>query len=210
MTPDEEMALIDIIRTTHPAKFNELVATYHGGLLRFLRGMMRNEHDAEELTQEAFLAAYRNLEQFEGRSSFATWLRRIAYNLAVDRQRKQRVSRTYLAQTRPAEHSTDSNDNPARLAIEHETRECVWAGLQRLSIEQRNILLMREMQGLDYAEIAEVLNVPVGTVRSRLHRARCELKEILLAIDPTLVPMEAIASQSSSRSNSQTESEPTS
>ena len=203
MTPDEEMALIEIIRSTHPAKFTDLVATYHSGLLRFLRGMLRNEHDAEEVTQEAFLAAYRNLNQFEGRSSFATWLRRIAYNLAVDRQRNQRVARTYLAQTRPPEHSTDSHDNPARMAIEHETRACVWTGLQKLAIGQRNILLMREMQGLDYAEIAQVLDVPVGTVRSRLHRARCELKEILLAIDPTLVQSETIAPQS----NASTESE---
>lgn len=206
MTPDEEMALIDIIRSTHPAKFNELVATYHAGLLRFLRGMMRNEHDAEEVTQEAFLAAYRNLNQFEGRSSFATWLRRIGYNLAVDRQRNQRVARTYFAQTRPAEHSTDSNDNPARMAIEHETRACVWAGLQQLAIEQRSILLMREMQGLDYAEIAEVLNVPVGTVRSRLHRARCELKEILQAIDPTLVQMETMAPHANTSTQSESAS----
>ncbi len=187
MTPDEELALITNIVHSKPARFDELVRAHYDGLIRFLDAMLRNRHDAEEVAQEAFLSAYKNLGHFEGRSSFATWLRRIGYNLAIDRQRRSRLARNYV-QSIPRADAEETNQNPASLAIEREQYSLVWDSIQSLPHDQCNILMMREIQGMDYSEIAELLEIPLGTVRSRLHRARTELRTILLSRDPSLRP----------------------
>lgn len=140
---------------------------------------MRNRQDAEEITQEAFLSAYRNLSRFEGRSSFYTWLRRIAYNLAIDLQRRHRTAEKadphWIAQS-----LAESESGPDDLLMVDEIHGIVREALDRIGEDARNIILMRDIQSLDYSEIAELLEVPIGTVRSRLHRARNELRGVLL------------------------------
>jgi RNA polymerase sigma-70 factor (ECF subfamily) len=179
VTPDEELALISTIRSNEPWRFDELVSLHQGKLFGFLVGMMRNRQDAEEITQEAFLSAYRNLSRFEGRSSFYTWLRRIAYNLAIDLQRRHRTAEKanphWIAQS-----LAESDDGPDDSLMHAEINDIVRGALDRIGADARSILLMRDMQSLDYGEIAEILDVPIGTVRSRLHRARNELRALLL------------------------------
>jgi len=179
VTPDEELALISTIRSNEPWRFDELVSSHQGKLFGFLLGMMRNRQDAEEITQEAFLSAYRNLSRFEGRSSFYTWLRRIAYNLAIDLQRRHRTAEKadphWIAQS-----ISESNNGPDASLMDDEIHSIVRKALDRIGEDARSIILMRDIQSLDYGEIAEILEVPIGTVRSRLHRARNELRTLLL------------------------------
>jgi len=179
VTPDEELALISTIQSNEPWRFDELVSSHQGKLFGFLFGMMRNRQDAEEITQEAFLSAYRNLSRFEGRSSFYTWLRRIAYNLAIDLQRRHRTAKKadphWIAQS-----SMGDEDGPDVSLMHDEIHDIVRGALGRIGADARNIILMRDIQALDYGDIADILEVPIGTVRSRLHRARNELRALLV------------------------------
>lgn len=201
MTPDEEMALISDILDSKPSRFDELVRAHQDGLFRFLLGMLRNHHDAEEVTQETFLSAYKHLGRFEGRSSFGTWLRRIAHNLAIDRQRRKRLGKQHVDQV-VENDVVDVSGDPSEQVLAGESRTLVWKCIETLATEHRQILLMREIHGMDYSEIAGELGLPIGTVRSRLHRARCELRQSLLIQDPTLLAAPSVVSLSSEEASS--------
>ena len=181
----EETALIDCIVSGQPAKFEILVGKYQQRIYATLVGMLGNRHDAEDVTQETFLTAFRKLDQFERRSSFYTWLHRIAFNAAIDLQRRKKRTKNHFVAgdareiAEPADHQADS---PATIVIASETVNQVQLALGRLDSERRNIIVLRDLQGLDYVEIASMFNIPVGTVRSRLHRARIELREIMNAM----------------------------
>jgi len=178
----EEAALIDCIVSGQNSKFEVLVGNYHRRIYSMLLGMLGNPHDAEDVTQVAFLTAYRKLAHFERRSSFYTWLHRIAFNAAIDLQRKKKRSKSHFAGG-GMDLSTESADpmmeTPSSILATKETVSQVQLALTRLDTERRNIIVLRDLQGLDYADIASMLDIPIGTVRSRLHRARIELREIM-------------------------------
>lgn len=175
----EDSELIHKVLNGEHHFFDALVLRYErlvfGSALTFLR----NHQSAEDVTQEVFLAAYRRLASFEGRSSFGTWLRKITFHQCIDFKRR--------LQARPASSLDDSAGSmadtqigtPAEIAEGNELVVKVRGAIELLAEEQRHIILLREIQGLEYADIAEILAIPVGTVRSRLHRARLELKDIL-------------------------------
>ena len=181
----EENALIECIVSGESSKFEILVRNYQQRIHRTMFAMLGNRHDAEDATQETFLTAFRKLSQFERRASFYTWLHRIAFNLAIDRQRQKGrkshrcVGDEMIDQTDSSERE---NENPLERAITIETVDQVRVALERLDAERRNIIVLRDIDGLDYTEIAAVLDLPIGTVRSRLHRARLELREIMVSI----------------------------
>jgi RNA polymerase sigma-70 factor (ECF subfamily) len=133
--------------------------------------------------QEAFLNAYQSLENFKGDSLFFTWLYRIAVNTAISYRRKHKVMARIDAGPNgepviePPDTSTASQPGYALEQAEEQTR--IQNALRKLSPEHRAVLVMKDMEGHKYESIAEMLDVPVGTIRSRLHRARFELREIL-------------------------------
>lgn len=147
-----------------------------GALFRFLG----NTEDALDVAQEAFLSAFSALDRFKGGARFYTWLYRIAMNHAIDLRRRSQHKRTPRRVEEQAPHAPDNRSpSPAVRLEQEETVAQLQAALQQLSAEHRAVLVLKDLEGLRYEEIADIIKVPIGTVRSRLHRARLELKEIL-------------------------------
>jgi RNA polymerase sigma-70 factor (ECF subfamily) len=175
----EDGELIQQILAGDGKQFSILVNRHQRSIFSTVFGMLGNKQDAEDVTQEAFVTAFRKLETFEGRSTFLTWLRRIAFNLAID-LRRRRKSRASMTQVAVAEEIVSAKESSAAdTLITKETVSTVRRAINSLPDEQRVVIVLRDLQDLDYSEIAELLSIPIGTVRSRLHRARLELKATL-------------------------------
>ena len=174
---------IQAARRGDAAAFGQLVRQYQDRLANALLYVCGSHDEAEDVAQEAFVQAYVKLATFAGDSAFYTWLYRIAMNAAISRRRRRRDEES-VEENR--EHSGREPHDGAEQAEERLLREeravLVRRALSRLSDEHRAILVLREVEGCDYDQIAAVLDVPVGTVRSRLHRARLQLKEQLDAV----------------------------
>ena len=162
--------------------FARLVRTYENKIYSLAFRMCGSADDASDIAQEAFLAAWRGLPSFRGDSGFATWLYRLTSNAAIDylrRQKKQRGDMS-LDDEEMGLDAVDTGPGPQDAAERTEVRSAVAAGLQELSEGHRQVLVLREIQGLSYEEIADVLEVDLGTVKSRISRARSALRKILL------------------------------
>jgi RNA polymerase sigma-70 factor (ECF subfamily) len=165
------------------AAFGELVCRYQDRLFNTVYRLLDNADDAQDVVQDAFLNAYQSLDSFKGDSLFFTWLYRIAVNTAISMKRKQRVAmsmnsaRDDAGSFEPVDDSPYGRPGHALERAEDERR--VQDALNRLSPEHRAVLIMKDMEGQKYETMAEVLGVPIGTIRSRLHRARVELREQL-------------------------------
>ncbi len=162
--------------------FGELVRRYQDRLFNSLIHLSGSEHEAQDVTQEAFLQAYRRLSSFRGDSHFYTWIFRIARNLAISRIRSRKATSSLYQEDGSLRDIESSGSAPQRPMDVEETVTQVRRALARLEEDQRTILVLREFDGLEYDAIAEILEIPVGTVRSRLHRARQQLKEELIAL----------------------------
>jgi RNA polymerase sigma-70 factor (ECF subfamily) len=171
---------IQAARDGDAAAFGRLVREYQGRLVNALLYVCGSHDEAEDVAQEAFVQAYVKLATFAGDSAFYTWLYRIAMNAAISRRRRRRDAES-VEENR--EHSgrepTDGAEQAEERLLREERAVLVRRALALLSDEHRTILVLREIDGCDYDQIAAVLEVPVGTVRSRLHRARLQLKEQL-------------------------------
>lgn len=162
--------------------FARLVRTYENKIYSLAFRMCGSADDASDIAQEVFLAAWRGLPSFRGDSGFATWLYRLTSNAAIDylrRQKKQRGDMS-LDDEELGLDAVDTGPGPQDAAERTEVRSVVAAGLQELSEGHRQVLVLREIQGLSYEEIADVLEVDLGTVKSRISRARSALRKILL------------------------------
>lgn len=158
--------------------FRQLVEAYQTPAYR-LAARMCGPDSAEDVTQEAFLAAWRALPEFRGDCRFSTWLYRLVSNAAIDflrREKKHRDTGDVDDLELP-----DGGPSPQEQAERNDTRDAVRRALDRLSPEHRQVLLLRFMQELDYGEIARALNVSEGTVKSRINRAKSKLREVLAA-----------------------------
>lgn len=160
--------------------FEELVSRYGKelyGLAFFLTGQAS---DAEDVVQETFLGAYEGLAAFESRSSVRTWLSRILVNQAARRRRSERIRKgAPPLRLKAASEALLRGPATASPAMASEIRMDVLEVLRTLNPEQREVVVLRELEGMSYRQIADVLNIPAGTVESRLFRAREELKEQL-------------------------------
>jgi RNA polymerase sigma-70 factor, ECF subfamily len=166
----------------HPA-FEALLRRYEKRLQASLWHVLGSEVDAQDICQEAFIQAYQSLGSFRKESSFYSWLYRIALNAAASAKRKRTI-KTHSLGGLHADCELDPADlrvaaMPEQQLETSETLALVRRGLDRLTEEFRAALVLKEIDGLKYEEIAEALGCPVGTIRSRIHRARLELKEIL-------------------------------
>jgi len=160
--------------------FGCLVSKYQNRLYNSMVHFLRDETEAEDVVQESFVLSFTRLSKFRGNSSFYTWLYRIAVNASISRRRKKRPRVSVERDLADAGVGIDGAGPLPDHQIELDERASqLHAALARLSDEHRLILVMREMEGLSYEEISEVLETPVGTVRSRLHRARGQLKDEL-------------------------------
>lgn len=165
--------------------FGQLVGTYQNQIYRFLIRTLGSESDAQDVTQNTFLLAWRKLDQFRGDAKLSTWLTQIAVNQAASYRRK-RKPRPFAdtASRKDTEHhavslSDDHEPPPSNRAESEERDQLVQNALNRLSDEHREVLVLKEFQDHDYQEIADLVGCPIGTVRSRLHRARVELAQLL-------------------------------
>ena len=167
--------------------FEDLVAAYEKNVYNLALRMTGNAQDAEDMAQEAFIKAYNSLSHFRGDSKFSVWLYRIVSNVCLDflRRQNRRPASSLSQEDDDGEEVQldvpDESQSPELLLERQLTREAVQRGLQALSEEQRQILLLREIQGLSYEEIAQALDLEEGTVKSRIFRARKKLCAFLLA-----------------------------
>ena len=186
----EDAALVEQCRRGDMQAFGSLVAKYQDRIFNMVFRMCGRRADAEELAQETFLKALERINQFRGQSQFYTWLFRIAANLTISHRRRGTRVR-FQSLTGPQEFEMDQADNltaatarkrvpaPDASALAAETNQRVMEALEELDDEFRLVVVLCDMEGMDYARIAAVLNLPIGTVKSRLHRARCDLKDKL-------------------------------
>ena len=166
------------------AAFGFLVSAYQDRIFNLCYRMCGDRGEAEDLTQEAFMKALRAIGAFDGRAGFYTWIYRIAVNLALSQRRK--FPRRVVSLDAPdrdghtrAEGLASAHEPTGRGMEDREQGALIEAALKKLEDEHRAVIILRDMESLDYNQIAEVLGVPAGTVKSRLHRARCALRDIL-------------------------------
>ena len=177
---DEKSEIREVLAGNAEA-YGAIVRRYQDRLVAAVYAMLGNREDAEDVTQECLAIAFRRLSTFEGRSSLFTWLHRIAMNLAISHRRKHRLENARERTSMEfAELDLVGREEPVERQIDRRDEQAlVQAAVLRLDDQYRSVLVLRDVQGMDYGEIAETLEIPIGTVRSRLHRARLEIKDIL-------------------------------
>ena len=186
MTREEESAVIKRILEGEVNAFELLMTAYEKNVYNLALRMCSNPEDAADMTQEAFIKAYNSLAAFRGDSKFSVWLYRIVSNVCLDflRKQKRRPSVSLSVEDESGESTElqipDETKSPDKLLEQKLSREAVQRGLKELPEDQRQILILRELQGLSYDEIAAVLNIESGTVKSRIFRARKKLCAFLI------------------------------
>ena len=186
MTREQEAMIVRKVLQGDVNAFEKLVTEYEKSVYAIALRMTNNAEDAADMTQETFIKAYNSLQAFRGDSKFSVWLFRIATNVCLDflrsRNRKQTVSLS--VEDDEGEEAqldiADESQSPELLLERGLTRDAVRRGLEALPPDYRQILLLREIQGLSYEEIAEALRLEVGTVKSRIFRARKKLCNFLI------------------------------
>lgn len=151
--------------------------------------MMDGGEDVKDMAQEVFLKVYRNLERFDGKSAFSTWIYRIAVNTCIDEIRKRKGKQTYSLDAELEDEDgnykkqfADEGGRPEEEMLRKELRGEVLAALETLSPEHKAAVILRDIRGYSYEEIAEMMQMPLGTVKSRISRGRAQLKEEILKI----------------------------
>lgn len=186
MTPEIERQCIQDVLRGNVNAFEMLVNAYEKTVYNLALRTLGNPQDAEDVTQEAFLKAYRSLSSYRGDSKFSVWLYRIVSNLCLDqlRAKKRRPTQSLTVENDEGEEDTleipDEQFSPEKLLDRKLTQESVRRGLASLPDDAKQILLLREIQGMSYEEIADVLDLEPGTVKSRIFRARKKLCAFLL------------------------------
>ena len=186
---EADRALVERARDGDHAAFRVLFDKYHKRAFSVAYGVLKNRHDALDVVQEGFVKVHKHLGSFEGTSSFYTWLYRIVMNLAIDSLRRRKTSRPVEyddAIRRDGEGAGEDtivarmlDANPRKAAIRRELVAKIDAALAELPDYHREVIILREIDGLSYEEMAEVLEVPKGTIMSRLFHARKKMQAAL-------------------------------
>ncbi|RJP73050.1 MAG: sigma-70 family RNA polymerase sigma factor [Candidatus Abyssobacteria bacterium SURF_17] len=184
MPSDEE--LVERIRQGEQAAFQTVVEKYQQRMYAVAYGLLGNREDALDTVQEAFVKAYRSLAKFKGESSLYTWLYRITVNAAIDLERKagRREEVEFREEIEPDEEKGEypaapPSENPVEQLMRKELGGLIEDAIQKLPSEQRTAIVLREIEGLSYKEIAGIMKCSEGTVMSRLHYGRKKLQELL-------------------------------
>ncbi len=185
-TLSSETWLIERAQARDTEAFDQIVHRYADRLYNYVVRMLGNAQDAEDVVQEVFLRAYQALPSFDGRASLSTWLFRIATNLCIDHRRKQsrRVQTVSIHRDEANEDELGEWDfpdtqtpNPLEHALNQELQQVVEQAIAELSPKLKTVLLLYDVEELSYEEISQVLNIPMGTVKSRLNLARTQVQK---------------------------------
>ena len=186
MTREQEAAVIQAVLDGDVNAFETLVKEYEKNVYNLALRMTGNSEDAADMSQEAFIKAYNSLSSFRGDSKFSVWLYRIVSNVCLDYLRSRTRKPTVSLSTENDDGEeveldiADESQSPELLLDRSLTRDAVRRGLASLPPDHREILLLREIQGLSYEEIAAALDLEAGTVKSRIFRARKKLSSFLI------------------------------
>jgi RNA polymerase sigma-70 factor (ECF subfamily) len=183
VSADDHRLIADCLQG-QTAAFGELVRRYQDRLYNTIYRLVDSPEDAQDVVQDAFLNAYQSLDSFKGDAQFFTWLYRIAVNTAISLKRKHRVVLSINTGPDQAGNTTEPADDsefsqPGHALEKEEQERRIQKALNQLSPEHRTVLILKDMEDQKYETIAEILEVPIGTIRSRLHRARIELRLLL-------------------------------
>ncbi|BCG61153.1 RNA polymerase sigma factor SigW [Paenibacillus sp. URB8-2] len=165
--------------------FAELVELYKDKIYHLGYRMLNNRHEAEDIVQETFLRVYRNLERYDDNQKFSTWIYRIATNLSIDRLRKRRPTYSLDAELGDQEgtdgYSLIPSDNvtPESELLLSETQRTIYEAIDELPVKYRSVMILRYLQDLSLQEIGDVLDMPVTTIKTRVHRGREFLRKKL-------------------------------
>jgi len=182
--------LVHRVQAGDSAAFRALFDKYHRRAFAVAMGVVKNEDDAMDAVQEAFVKVHKNLHKFEGSSSFYTWLYRIVMNVSIDHVRRTSRRRNLDFDERALHEESEvagdgalvpsiANANPGKAALRRELGGAIQAALQELPEHHRAVIVLREIEGMSYEEMAEALEVPKGTVMSRLFHARKKMQAAL-------------------------------
>jgi len=182
--------LVEAFREGKPGAFDAIVRTHQDRVYAFCLRMLADREDALDVAQEVFLSAYRNMAGFRGEASLSTWLLRIAANRSLNRirQRATRAAREVMS-IEPQEDGDSpfqppgrEEDRPDRMMESRETRKILEAAIANLDEDSRMLVLLSDVEGFSYEELSEAVGIPLGTVKSRLHRARMALRKMLAPV----------------------------
>ncbi len=182
----EDAILVQRVQGGDVAAFDRLVVKYRERLFSIVYNLTSNREDAADLTQEAFIKAFSSIGRFKGKSSFFTWLYRIAVNTTLSQLKKNRLRRFFSLENINDEASSSEivealsvKTRTEKGALVRELQERLNEALQKLSPKHRTVVVLFEIEGLSHQEISEIMNCSVGTVRSRLHYAKQQLQSYL-------------------------------
>jgi RNA polymerase sigma-70 factor (ECF subfamily) len=184
----DERKLVEQARRGDAEAFKQLVLKHQRKAYAVALGMVHDPDEARDVCQEAFLKAHKNLAGFEGDAQFFTWLYRIIANLCIDHLRKRRGERMEFDETVATDDAQDDSGiaprrlgfDPGRALADKELREHIHKALDKLSPAHRSVLIMREVEGMSYQEMADMMKCSIGTIMSRLFHARKKMQSLLL------------------------------
>lgn len=187
----DDLTLVGRVRTGDQRAFRQLVERYQRKVYGVAMGMLRNKEDARDVAQEAFVKVYRYLDHFQGDGSFSKWLYRITTNLCIDLIRKRGATRGIhhvefdeavkrdTAEAKIGALGSMLGTNPQKSALRKELADQIAEAMGQIPEMHRQVLLLREIEGMSYEDIAQTLKIPKGTVMSRLFHARLKMQLIL-------------------------------
>lgn len=181
----DELKIIESCLLGNTKVFSQLIDLYKNMVYNLAYRMSNNRQEAEDISQEAFLRTFQSLAHFNPSYKFSTWLYQITLNIIRDRYKKKELS--YVSIDTPVEtddsefypQAPDSSNDPAQVISQVENFKIIQRAILSLSLQYREVVVLRHIQDLSYIEIANILKIPSGTVKIRLHRAREQLKKIL-------------------------------
>jgi RNA polymerase sigma-70 factor (ECF subfamily) len=180
--PEEEALLIKRAQSSDAAALEKLLTLYEKRVYNIAYRYMNNEADAYDMAQEALIKLYRGIRSFKGQSAFSSWVYRLTVNTCLDGLRKRRKVPVSLdfALENGASFEAEEGDLPEQCALSIENTEDIHRAINTLSDDHKQVVVLRDLSGLTYEEIAYSLGISVGTVKSRLNRGRQRLRELLI------------------------------
>jgi RNA polymerase sigma-70 factor (ECF subfamily) len=188
----EDRELVRLCLENDQNAYRALLEQYQRPVYALVRRMVANDADAADLTQEAFVRAFRSLGQYDPERKFSSWLFRIAHNLCIDQYRRRRLDTVPLVRVADGEEETwdlpDPGPSPAEGFSDRERSRRLLEAVESLPPGYRAVILLRYQQGLAYEEIADTMDMPLGTIKAKIHRAHRLLKEKLVRLGLDWLP----------------------